>query len=424
MGEDGGDTRQVGGLMRRIQQFGAATEEMFARLYHTLSNRTHRESDEKSQSDTEKRNRKLRKMLRKSSMKVERLEAILSAMSEGLILQNLDGRILDMNAAARDIFGSERSLWQTEIPALFTQYEGVTHVSTELAPLGKPRRMTIKGRPIDAQLAAVADNEGKRFGTLIILREDSRADLSNRVKASFVTHISHELRTPLAPLRLASEILLAAPQEQPPNRRMLEMISRNVDILDRMVNEMIDISAMSTGGLNLRTQPLMLEALLIDIHDEFKDDIADAKLEIRMFFKDMDSLVVNGDRKYLRWAISNVLRNSVQYTEQGKRLYVRCGLDHHSETPRVFVQVADQGVGISEEDQANLFTLFHRGQPRNQAGKLIDPRGLGQGLYVARMITEAHGGEITVQSKVGEGSVFTFYFPLASTPALPLAAGQ
>lgn len=422
--DDTRDTRQVGGLMRRIQQFGAATEELFARLYQTLAQRNRQESHEKNQSDGEKRNRKLRKMLRESSMKVERLEAILSAMSEGLILQNLDGRILDMNAAAREIFGTERSLWQTEIPALFTQFEGVTQVSTELAPLGKPRRMTIKGRPINAQLAAVADSEGQRIGTLIILREDSHADLTNRVKASFVTHISHELRTPLAPLRLASEILLAAPQEQAPNRRMLEMISRNVDILDRMVNEMIDISAMSGGGLNLRMQPLMLEGLLLDIYDEFKEDIADAKLEIRMFFKDMDSLVVNGDTKYLRWAISNILRNSVQYTEAGNRVYVRSGLDHHSDTPRVFVQVADQGVGISEDDQANLFTLFHRGQPRNKAGKLIDPRGLGQGLYVARMITEAHGGEIEVQSKVGEGSMFTFYLPLVSTPALPMAAGQ
>lgn len=410
--------REVGGLVRRIQQFGSATEQLFARLYETLSVRRTAETLDQSRNDIEKRNRNLRRLLRTTTLKADRLHAILSSVSEGIILQGLDGRILEINAAAREITGSDRNLWNSEVVSLFAAFTDVTQVGSELAPLGKPRRLTIRGRIVSTQVAAIADHRGTRLGTLIILREETRADLTHRVKASFVTHISHELRTPLAPLRLANEILLAAPTDQPPNRRMLEMIGRNIDILDRMVNEMIDISAMSSGILDLRMQSVLLEDLIMDIYDEFRDEIAEAKQEIQILFRDADSLIVNGDRKYLRWALSNMLRNSVQYSEPGGTIYVRLGMEAHSDTPRIFIELEDQGVGISEDDQAQLFTLFFRGQPRRRDGKLIDPRGLGQGLYVVRTITEAHGGTVSAVSKIGQGSLFTLMLPMSGVPML------
>ncbi|MFQ3645960.1 MAG: ATP-binding protein [Anaerolineae bacterium] len=409
--------RDVGGLVRRIQQFGSATEQLFSRLYGTLSVRHLQEKRGKARSEQEKRNRRLRRLLRQRGMRLERLEAILDHISEGIILQDLNGSVIETNAAAREIIGTDRNLWNSEIVRLFTNFSHVDQLSAELTPLDQPRRLMVANRPVNAQVVAIADSHGQRVGTLIILRPDQPDASAHQVKASLVEHISHELRTPLAPLRLASEMLIAAPEDAPPNRRMLELISRNVDILDRMVNEMIDIAAMGSGLLSMQVQAVLLEDMVMDLYDEYKDDIAEAQHEIQILFKDADRLIVQADPKYLRWAISNVLKNSIQYTEPNGRIYVRVGV-LNSDPPHVFIDIEDTGVGISPEDQAQVFNLFFRGKPRGKTGKLIDPRGLGQGLYVARSVAEAHGGSLRLRSEVGKGSQFRFLLPLYQQPVL------
>ncbi|XWX02574.1 ATP-binding protein [Aggregatilineales bacterium SYSU G02658] len=409
--------RDVGGLVRRIQQFGSATEQLFSRLYGTLSLRHAQEKRGQARHELEKRNRRLRRLLRQRGMRLERLEAILNNISEGIILQDLNGSVIETNAAAREIIGTDRNLWNSEIVRLFTNFSHVQQLSSELTPLDQPRRLMVANRLVNAQVVAIADSHGQRVGTLIILRPDTADDSIHKVKASLVEHISHELRTPLTPLRLASEMLTAAPADAPPNRRMLELLSRNVDILERMVNEMIDIAAMSSGILTMQTQAVLLEDMVMDLYDEYKEDIAEAHHEIQILFKDADRLIVQADPKYLRWALSNVLKNSIQYTEPNGRIYVRVGV-LNSDPPHVFIEVEDTGVGISPDDQPHVFDLFFRGKPRGKNGKLIDPRGLGQGLYVARSVAEAHGGSLRLRSEVGKGSQFRFLLPLYQQPAL------
>lgn len=407
----------LGSLVRRIQQFSNATEQLFSRLYGSLSLRHTAEARRQARNEQEKRLRRLRRLLRQHGMRVERLKAILDAMREGIILQDLNGSVIETNAAARELIGTDRNLWNSELVRLFANYAHITQVNAELVPLDQPRRLAVGSRMVNAQVVALADHHGQRIGTLIILRPDEDPPELRRVKASLVEHISHELRTPLTPIRLASEMLLAAPDDQPPNRRMLELISRNVDILERMVNEMLDIAAMGSGLLNMNKQAVMLEDLIMDLYDEYKDDIAEAQHEIQILFKDADQLIVQADPKYLRWAISNVLKNSIQYSEPHGRIYVRLGV-LPGDAPHVFIDIEDTGVGISPEDQPQIFDLFYRGKPRNKAGKLIDPRGLGQGLYVAKTVTEAHGGALRFRSEVGKGSQFTFLLPLHAQPAL------
>jgi len=409
--------RDVAGLVRRIQQFGSATEQLFSRLYGTLSLRRAAEQRDKKRLEQEKRNRRLRRLLRQRAMRLERLEAILDAISEGIILQDLHGSVIEINSAAKDIIGTNRDLWNSELVKLFANFSHITQLSAELTPLDQPRRLIVANRPVNAQVVALADAHGQRIGTLIILQLDKPHDDVHRAKASLVEHISHELRTPLTPLRLASDMLLAAPEDAPPNRRMLELISRNVDILDRMVNEMIDIAAMSSGLLPMQLEVVLLEDLVMDLYDEYKDDIAEAGHEIQILFKDADRLIVQADPKYLRWALSNVLKNSIQYTEPQGHIYVRLGV-LNGDKPHVFIDIEDTGVGISPEDQPQIFNLFFRGKPRSKTGKLIDPRGLGQGLYVARTVTEAHGGTLQFRSEVGRGSQFRFLLPLYQQPAL------
>ncbi len=402
---------ELGSTFQRIFQFGNATETLFSRLYRGLNWRKAQQDRAEEYAQMEKRARQLRRMLKNSKMQTERLEAILNNISEGVILQDLEGRVVMMNPASVALLGSERRFWTSEIGGLLNAYRDVESVSQELTPLGEPYRVQVDNRLIGAQLVALASDNGQRFGTLILLKDITQDELSYRLKNSFVTHISHELRTPLAPMRVASEILLNTPEGKTPNRRMLELISRNVDVLDRMVNEMIDISAMSSGQFEVRHEAIDLERLLIDLVDEFSDEIADAKLDIRLMMRDVRSLVVNGDEKHLRWSLSSLIRNSIVYNEPNQHISIRARHDAHSQTPHVVIDVADSGVGISDEELPHIFELFYRGEPRTRAGKRLDPRGLGQGLYVARTIAQAHGGYLVAQSKQHEGSVFTLGIP-------------
>jgi signal transduction histidine kinase len=107
-----------------------------------------------------------------------------------------------------------------------------------------------------------------------------------------------------------------------------------------------------------------------------------------------------------------MLQNSIRYTEPGGHIVVTARLE---DAASVAMQVVDTGVGISEKDLPHIFERFYRGEPRTSAGKLLDPRGLGQGLFIARRVTEAHNGYLSVQSSPGGGSIFTMVMPAATS---------
>ncbi len=397
-----------------FHHFGRLTSQVFSRLYRGVQQQ---ESSAQlvanaHQQQLERRNRKLRRMLKDRTMEVERLLAILDQISEGIILQELNGSVVLMNQAAKELLGSERNLWQSDIVALFSQYQDVQEVGAELVPLGSPHRLTVNQRVLEVQVAAMADRNGARFGTLILLKDITRDTLDERLKNSFVNHISHELKTPLAPMRVASEILLATPADKAPNRRMLELISRNIDILDRMVGEMIDIATMRSGAYSVHREPLTLDALLWDLVQAFEEDVREAQLTLNVWVRDSDRMHFTGDAKALKWALSNLLRNSIQYNEPQHSITLRARLDEGSSPAHLVVEVADTGVGISAEDMPHVFELFYRGTPRTRSGKRLDPRGLGHGLYIARAIAQAHGGYLVAHSQVGEGTVMTLAIPI------------
>jgi two-component system, OmpR family, sensor histidine kinase VicK len=404
------DPKELGGMLKRVHQLGNATEALFSRLYGGL-NRQKRLTEAAQQLEKmEIRTRHLRRALEEKSIETERLQAILANISEGIIMQDTEGRVIMMNEAAQQMLGNQRQFWSSELGVLFNAHRDLPTFNTELAPLGEAKRVEIANKLISAQIAAITDQENQRIGTMMILSDVTNENLASRMKDSFVTHISHELITPLTPLRVASEILLNTPEDEPANRKMLEMIGRNIDILDRMVTEMLDMSAMTSGEFQVKNEAVALEDVIWDILNSFEADVHDAQLEVFLMLKNTEQLQLTGDNKHLRWAISNLVRNAIQYNQAKQAIYLAVGIEH-TMPEQIFVEVADTGVGISEEDLPNIFDLFYRGEARNQDGKRIDPRGLGQGLFVARTIARAHGGDLRVNSVPYRGSTFTMTLP-------------
>jgi two-component system sensor histidine kinase ResE len=252
-----------------------------------------------------------------------------------------------------------------------------------------------------------------------MLRDVTRDAISDRLKDQFVTHMSHELRTPLTAIKGMSEVLLAMPEDRPPNRKFLEAISRNAAILDRMIVELLDISEIGAGSFAVREQDVDLPALVIKVILGLRSRIEKAELQLSFAVTNARRLTLLGDDRRLQWAIGHLIDNAIKYTEPGGEILVQVGRIRDG---YALVEVSDTGVGISPRDLPHIFERFYRGEARTPDGRVIDPRGLGQGLFVARAVAEAHGGYLSVATALGEGSTFTMALPLQrpATPAVPL----
>lgn len=412
----------VSGELGRVNRLGAITARLFSRLYQGLNSRAEKQQRvevqlQKSRMIAE-RNKRLNAILREREVEVERLNGILATIDEGIIMQDTEGRVVLFNQAAQRLLGSHKNFWETELGTLFDAYRDVDTLDAELAPLGEPTRVQVNNRIVGAQLAAVADSQGQRIGTMIVLRDVTRDALADRLKDQFVTAISHELRTPMTVIKGASEVLAGTPDDQPVNRRLLETLTRNVDTLDRMVVELLDISEMGAGTFSVREDAIKLEPLLWSVVNGMATEIKRGSLEVAFVIR-AENLTVKGDIQRLRWAFGHLVQNSVRYTEPKGYIIVTAGFDESS-PGRIVVEVIDSGVGIADKDLPHIFERFYRGEPRTSSGKLLDPRGLGQGLFIARTVAEAHRGYLSVRSKVGEGSIFSMVLPAADANTISL----
>lgn len=402
--------REVSNSLQRVNRLGAVTERFFSRLYGGLSRRSRLQLEIEKVQRMSERNQQIKQQLRKREIDVERLGGILAAIDEGIIMQDNEGRIVYMNRAAKTLLGSQKAFWETELGTLFDAYRDVTSLDTELAPLGEPTRIQANNRILGAQLAAVAAEDGARLGTMIVLRDVTRDALGDRLKNQFVTGISHELKTPMMVIKTASELLAGAPEDKPADRRWLEKLSRNVDILDRMVVELLDISEMGAGTFTIRRDPINIESMLVTVINGVEPELKRAGLHVSFMARDLKQLAITGDDQRLRWAFGHILQNAIRYTERDGHIIVMVNVENENQ---IAVRIADTGVGISEKDLPHIFERFYRGEARSRGGVLLDPRGLGQGLFVARTVIEAHGGYVRVESKQHEGSIFTVVLPAA-----------
>ena len=229
---------------------------------------------------------------------------------------------------------------------------------------------------------------------------------ADRRKDEFLATLAHELRNPLAPIRNALEILRIAGDDPQKALKAREMMERQVNQMVRLVDDLLDVSRITTGKLTVRRS-------VIDVHAAVRDAIETARpfvesrrhaLEVRM---EPEALPVSGDRTRLAQVFSNLLNNSAKYTEPGGRIT----LTAVREPRHAVVSVKDNGIGLTRESIASIFDMFvqvDRSLERSQAG-------LGVGLTLARRLVELHDGSIDVRSEgVGKGSEFIVRLPLAA----------
>lgn len=332
-----------------------------------------------------------------------RMRAILSSIGDGVLLEDLEGNITPLNAAA------EVMLNEMAGHALIKPLRELSarEESVEERPgpwLLERRRFEVGRKVLNAYASSVRTEDGEHLGTVIVLRDVTAKVEAERLKDAFVSHVSHELRTPLTAIKGYGGLLLssagsALTEEQ---RGFLTTICRHTDNLVAMINALLDFSEIEAWDtLRLRQQSIEFAELIEGIAEEWRPHMAEKGLAFEVEAPP-DLPPVEGDQRRLRWAITNLVRNAWQYTKEGRvslRLYERDG--------QVVLDVADSGAGIAPAKQQQLFERFYHAEEAMDD----ETRGIGLGLYVTKVIVEAHGGEIAVSSEEGVGSTFSIALP-------------
>lgn len=233
------------------------------------------------------------------------------------------------------------------------------------------------------------------------------ADEANRAKSAFLANMSHELRTPLNGVIGYAQVLQKSPRLTGGDRERLEIVQASGEHLLRMINEVLDLSKIEAGKLELSPAPFHLPQLLRDIAANHAPRAREKGLEFRLATPTAPPLpdLVLGDGQKLRQVLDNLVGNAVKFTPRGSVvLEVRPAPDE-----RFDFTVTDTGVGLTAADQARLFQPFHQAAD----GRPPEP-GTGLGLAIAQRLVRLMGGELTLASARGTGSTFRFAVPLAT----------
>jgi two-component system CheB/CheR fusion protein len=228
---------------------------------------------------------------------------------------------------------------------------------------------------------------------------------ANQRKDEFLATLAHELRNPLAPIRNAVQVLRARDPGVKDVQWARDVIDRQTDRMARLVDDLLDVSRITRGKLELRKERLELRAVLDDAVEAARPLIDQAGLTLRVDVPD-EVIVLDADRARLSQAVTNLLNNAAKFTPRGGEVW----LSADREPERASIHVRDSGIGIDDQVLPHVFDMFVQGE------KSIEQShgGIGIGLTLVRRLVELHGGEVEAHSKgPGSGSEFVIRLPVA-----------
>ena len=268
----------------------------------------------------------------------------------------------------------------------------ITAVARDIQATDLSRRIELPGP--DDELKQLADT----FDAML-----ARLDAAFAAQRQFVADASHELRNPLAIIRTNVDVALADPRADPEDlRHTIAVVKRASDRMARLVDDLLALARRQEP--TLEHEPVDLGAAVAEASDDFVVPAAARNIVLDRAIA--RGVTVTGDRDALKRAVANLLENAVRLAPEGSRIRLATG----SEGDRAWVAVADEGPGIAPEDQPHVFDRFWRA---DKARSRADG-GTGLGLAIVRQIAESHGGQVRLQSKVGVGSSFVIWLPVAS----------
>jgi len=328
-----------------------------------------------------------------------RLATVLEQLTDGVIIADADGRVQFANPAALKLFSVQHPVNQTvaqvvrhhQLIEAWIRCQQTRQLQIESVELPTRRQFL--------QLIAIPDeHEG---GSLLLAQDLTQVRKLETVRRDFISNVSHELRTPLASLKALTETLqsgaLADPEAGP---RFLSRIATEVDALTQMAQELLDLSRIESGQVQLNFESISPRKLLYSAADRMKAQAERANIKLNVLTND-GLPTIRADKARLEQVLVNLIHNAVKFTKPGGEIT----LEAEAVDVGVRCAVRDTGTGIPAESLSRIFERFYR-VDSSRTGS-----GTGLGLSISRHIVEAHGGKIWAESEEGRGSTFYFSLP-------------
>ena len=365
---------------------------------------------------------RLGNMLRTQQVETSRSRAILEAVADGVLVTDSDGKITLFNDSAQQVLGLSRDdviskslesfsgLFGNAAQMWFNTISGWSNqpLSAEQSSSYTQQITLEDGRFVAVNLAPV-HIENEFLGTVSIFRDITHQVVVDRLKSEFVATVSHELRTPMTSIKGYIEIMLmgAAGPLSEQQTQFLEVVLSNTQRLNILVNDLLDVSRIEAGKIDLSLQPVRLQELVTTLVADQRQHAEEQGKPLTFAVDIPDNLPkVFGDAERVRQILANLLNNAYHYTPAEGRVEVKL----HKLDSEVQIDVHDTGIGILPEDQERIFERFYRGEDP----LVLATAGTGLGLSIVRQLVEMHKGRIWLQSSgiPGEGSIFSMTLPI------------
>ncbi|WZY01190.1 ATP-binding protein [Bacillus sp. FSL W7-1360] len=334
----------------------------------------------------------------------EQLAHILLSMADGVITLDRRGEILLTNPPAERmlsvLFYEEQTTMNDKqaLPAiLMPLFRHVVSAETE-----QLMEQNVQGRSMAILMAPLYEKETVR-GAVAVIRDVTEERRHDKLRKDFIANVSHELRTPISMLQGYSEAMIDGVMETEGERQEAAQIIYDESLrMGRLVHDLLDLARMEADHITLNKETVEINIYLEKVVRKF---VSYAKERgVHVFLTGVVSgrkMDIDPDR--IEQVLTNLIHNAIRHTRAGGSVEVRYEWDHLRDR----ISVIDTGTGIPEEDLPYVFERFYKADK----ARTRDQGGTGLGLAIAKHLVEAHGGEISVQSKVSEGTVFYFTLP-------------
>jgi two-component system phosphate regulon sensor histidine kinase PhoR len=356
---------------------------------------------------------KLDELFKEVSLEKSQLEAVLSAMSEGVMVVASDGKVILINRALKDMFGMKDVSFGKPYWEVLRNREITDLVESTLKSREVEKKEVSLFYPVEKYyLASSIPLNSSESGAIVVMFDITEFKRLEKIKADFVANVSHELRTPLTAIKGYIETLEAEAYENADERdHFLNIIKRHTDRLINMVSDLLVLSEIERKEASWEEEPktvleeINFKEIVSSSFEAIKSKIEEKSLRVCPNIKE-DLPPYRGDGFLLEQVFINLIDNAAKYTSEGGAI----GVGISKPDSQFIIEVSDTGIGIPKEHLPRIFERFYR-VDKTRSRKL---GGTGLGLSIVKHIVIMHGGKIEVQSEVGKGSRFIITLPIFS----------
>jgi two-component system phosphate regulon sensor histidine kinase PhoR len=347
-----------------------------------------------------------RELDRQVSKDAAEVRAVLTALTDGLLVVDSSQHILICNPAFEQLYGQSRIATGTALLDIIRDSDVIEPIRAALDQArARVAEVTAADRKKQLQLTAVPimHQNGEASGVVAVFHDISRLKQADEIRRDFVANVSHELRTPLSIFHGSLETLLEPGDlDEDETRHIYEVMKRHSDRLNLLVNDLLSLARLESKEANLQLAEIKLRDFLEDVTGDWAKRLVGKNLRLELEVPD-NFPTLRADERRLEEVVHNLLDNAVKYSHQNGRIVIQAGAPDQE----IVLSVRDEGVGIAANDLPRIFERFYRAD-RARSREL---GGTGLGLSIVKHIAQLHGGRVEAESVIGQGTTIRVILP-------------